>query len=147
MFIRFGWLYIDRTGKISDQVLIAILIQVEFGKESDPFFGEALEGLSRQYFSERVGPTITCFGSCTLSAQLAWLTNMHGFRKNDFNGWENQMESASKAMDPSYRYGEKRDTWFWGNVDEAKLGSFDIVLKRSYWDERSKKILYFIIHR
>ena len=141
-FLKSGWDNVDKDGKIKDQALIAIIISTEVRNLSAYPLAESMEAISRQYYSEKTSETINCHGSCNITQQLSWMTNMHGFRTGKLADWESQMDRALEVMDPTFKAGTARDSWFWGNVSGAELSNFDIV-----YQEKQDEDAYFIIHR
>jgi hypothetical protein len=120
LFLRYGWRYITRSGKITDQALLAIIRWKEFGglKGLDDAYGEAMEALSNQYHSTRAGDhSAKCFGDCTMEEQLVWLQIVQSFRGNkpseyfDATGLIGYDEVADIVTEGPYG-----DSWMWGHV-------------------------------
>jgi RHS repeat-associated protein len=118
------------TGKIDDDVILAIIIAGEFGAlpHSSAVFEEALESLSNEY--HEISPRAPCGGDCTLIEQLIWLQIIPSFRDDDLYeanvinaGWMNYQGQAGNAMG-GYCYtanGTGCNSWVWGNVDSNSM--------------------------
>jgi hypothetical protein len=123
LFMQFGLRYISYSGanrgKIADRVILSVLIATEFGSlgRGSVVFGEALEALSRQFFSEAGSTQTPCRGGCTFEAQLIWLQTKQGFRDKPLNNWAGYFDYAKDVMRSDFRYGVERASWEWGNVD------------------------------
>jgi hypothetical protein len=138
LFIRYGFDALESSGKIKDEIFLALIIAAEFGIEinNPASFNEAVEALSNQYHSNRRNPgPMRCRGSCTLQQQLLWATQMQGWYSTSFmkqavlNGsWIRHRSAALGAMN-GYSYGEDT-SWFWGNVSDADLARFKNTYKR-----------------
>ena len=154
LFIRFGLEAVDISGKIHDDVLMALFVAVEFGSDIDDFvlYAQGKEALSNQYFGETKtnrGP-MQCLGNCTLLEQLLWATQMEGFYGNanfvdeyiDNDAWTQHWEAGMQAA-AGYSYGEDT-SWFWGNVSEADLSRYEYTIIRQNYEYPGKP--YFIIY-
>ena len=155
---RYGWRYIDISGKVSDEIIMALLIDSEFGlykQMDDNAYGEALEALSNEYSSGiKIGKVIPggalCYSQCTLNSQISWLLDMQGFRSESValslenEGWKGYYSDAMSAK-VGYQYGAENSSWFWGNVTEEEKMSYSVVYETTVQFVQGKK--YFIVHR
>jgi hypothetical protein len=119
---------------------MALFAASEFGSThgDTQLYAEATEALSNQYFGQtksNTGP-MQCFGSCSLTNQLLWATQMEGFYRNkEFvndnitNGaWTQHWDTGQNAA-AGYSYGADT-SWFWGNVSRDELGGYDYTAIR-----------------
>ena len=154
LFISYGYLYVDKNGKIDDQVIMALIISSELAAIRDqPIYSEAIEALSNQYDSAKSpsGP-MQCHHDCSLTDQILWATQMQAiYDVNNFvqtqvasGAFEAFLNDARLAAN-GYSIGID-DSWFWGNVSESRLKEFDIVDKipAPGWYPNTH---YFIVHR
>jgi RHS repeat-associated protein len=109
-------------GRLDDQVLLAIVIFVEFGiyQTNSPArrtYNAALEALSQQYHGTSAN---LCNGSCqTLQVQLEWMDSKQGW----YQGVPSTMVSSFEAyMDDALKVqnglndGDGITAWEWGNA-------------------------------
>jgi hypothetical protein len=109
-------------GRLDDQVLLAIVIFVEFGiyQTNSPArrtYNAALEALSQQYQGTSAN---LCNGSCqTLQVQLEWMDSKQGW----YQGVPSTMVSSFEAyMDDALKVqnglndGDGITAWEWGNA-------------------------------
>jgi len=140
LFIRHGWEVVDPSGKIHDDVFMALILASEIGylKYDTAVYAEAVEALSNQYYGETKTDSgaMQCFGGCFLIEQLRWATQMEAiYAGDDFaasfaasGAWREHIHGAHDAI---ARYQNGADTsWFWGNVDREHLSCYEIVIKR-----------------
>ena len=137
LFVDFGWVYIDKSGKIKDEALIAIIVRAEFGttiSDKTKIYEAALSALSNLYHSTRspgnTGAAI-CFGSCTIQEQLIFIQIMQAIRTTSIDKYFNSTNSFKAYLPlatnivaaPFGLY------WMWGNVEhisQATKGDFQI---------------------
>jgi len=123
-------------------MILSAIISSEFGNYQGyemEAYGEALEALSMEYFSS--GEQTPCGGSCaTIGDQIIWLKSVESFRKKNFSNLPlfNFSQDALSVMDENYQYGEKRESWIWGNYNtDSKL---DIMIGNG----QGKNIYYVV---
>jgi hypothetical protein len=127
LYEKFGFgMYVTRTGKLTDQALLAIIRLGEFGNNG--YIGddnnsvgirayeESMSALSNQYWTTHPGNhEIQCKGDCTLSEQLLWLQLIPSFRTHNADYYFDETGvigyEAVKDMLTS-PYGK---SWMWGN--------------------------------
>jgi hypothetical protein len=149
---------VDQTGKIRDDILIALIISAEFGVFKDMYLGvykEALEAVSNQYDSGRKihfsNPgNMLCYGQCTIETQISWLYDMEGIRAGSFiqskvtsRLWESYLPDGQLAVN-GYANGTN-SSWFWGNVSTDELCKY-LVVEKVYWEGLYPGKPYFIVH-
>ena len=96
LFVDFGWIYIDITGKIKDEALIALIIMGEFGTTTSDIYDAALSALSNLYHSTRSPGTTgaaICYGSCTIQEQLIFIQIMQAIRTTSIDQYFNSTNS------------------------------------------------------
>ncbi|HKJ38570.1 MAG TPA: SBBP repeat-containing protein [Anaerolineales bacterium] len=151
-------MYIESgTGKIRDDVLVAMIISAELGvlKSLYPnMYPETLEALSNQYDSGRrlnfnITGNMICYGSCTIKSQITWLYDMEGIRADSFvqdkiksRLWLAYLPDAQSVVN-GYTYGENA-SWFWGNVTKEELCQY-VVVNQVYAPELYPGAPYFIV--
>ena len=142
LFTKYGWgaigKYMNYSGKLNDDVFMAMIIQGEFASESGEAYDEALEALSNQYYREvaKITGPMQCNGSgfkgCTFNQQLLWATQMQAWYSPSFvsnvvnnDAWMMQQNSANSAIG-GYQHGADK-SWFWGDVSEADKAKYNVT--------------------
>ena len=120
--------YILSDGRIDDQYLVALLIDIEIDRSrvQKAVFNSALEAVSNQYHGWG------CHGGCSsLSDQLTWMDAMQNWWDRDSPFPQSVcptcMDDAAKAV-AGYNDGDGLDAVWWGNpLRESELNDFIVT--------------------
>jgi len=151
-FENSAWKYVDVNGTVTDVVVVAAIIQGEFGSQKGNIFDEALEAVSNQYYSDATpSGNMLCNGACTIETQITWLSDMefatkHGKLDDSIakGHWVNQLGKAQLAIQPGGFQVGADTSWFWGNVSEDELENYLIVdkVENHYYIDKPWFIVY-----
>ncbi len=155
LFAKHGWdafgRFFDQTGKLFDNVFMAMVAMGEFASKTGEAFLESIEALSNQYYGDIMdnpGP-MQCSGNCSFTQQLLWATQFEAWYNSEFfdkyvktGAWMGQLDTAQKAVN---RYSNGEDTsWFWGNVTKDGQTKYALTITPVLSDYPEKP--WFIVY-